>query len=114
MIYAQILNGVVVNTIVLIDPTLIPLFSQGYDSFVQIDKLPVVPGPGWSYDGTKFTAPAPVQPILATIPINQLSDCQPVLQNIVNSLTNQNSTYLSSYVPAGAQLPAVQTQVKVN
>jgi hypothetical protein len=59
-IYAQILNGVVVNIIILNDSTLEPLFAQGFDACIQIDQLSPQPGIGWSYDGQSFTPPSQV------------------------------------------------------
>jgi len=57
MIYAQIKNGKIQNTIVLIDTSLIVTFSQGFDYFIEIDSLLPIPGIGWSYDGTSFSPP---------------------------------------------------------
>ena len=57
MIFARILNGTVQDCIVLDDLTLTPLFSQGYDYFIQTDNLIPQPGVAWGYDGTSFTPP---------------------------------------------------------
>jgi hypothetical protein len=57
MIYAQILAGVIQNIIVLDDPTLISLFTEGFDYCIEIDSLSPQPGIGWLYDGTNFTDP---------------------------------------------------------
>lgn len=59
MVYAQIKSGLVVNVVVLDDASLIPLFSAGFDHFIQIDNLVGGPGKGWSYDGENFIAPPP-------------------------------------------------------
>lgn len=56
--YAQITAGVVVNIIVLNDPTLVSVFSAGFDAFVQVDQLVPYPAIGWTYDGTNFAPPA--------------------------------------------------------
>jgi len=56
--YAQISDGVVENTIILDDVSLIPQFAAGFDYFVRIDELDPVPGIGWSYDGNNFSPPA--------------------------------------------------------
>jgi len=65
MIYAQIKNGKVQNTIVLMDTSLVSQFSEGFDYFIEIDQLSPVPGVGWGYDGAIFTAPmAPKTPKL--------------------------------------------------
>ena len=50
MLFAQISNGVIMNVIELDDPTLIPIFLEGYDSCVQIDILPTLPQIGWNYN----------------------------------------------------------------
>jgi hypothetical protein len=53
--YAQILDGYVVNIIVLDDPTIINLFyvnpmgGPNFDFVNQIDNLSIVPQIGWSY-----------------------------------------------------------------
>lgn len=50
MIYAQLTNGVIANIIELDDPTLLPLFAEGYDGIpVQIDNLAPIPSIGWIY-----------------------------------------------------------------
>jgi hypothetical protein len=58
MIFAQIKNGIVVNTIVLEDPSLMSAFSEGFDSIIEIDQLPGSPSIGWTYDGTNFYPPS--------------------------------------------------------
>lgn len=55
MLYAQILNGVVQNIIVLDDASLIPTFSTGFDYLVRIDNLDLQPNIGSLYDGKDFT-----------------------------------------------------------
>lgn len=55
-IYAQVLGGVVVNIIVLNDLSLLPVFAQGYDFFIDVTNLPQYPGPGDLYDGKNFTS----------------------------------------------------------
>jgi hypothetical protein len=57
MIFAQILNGIVQNTIVLDDLSLQNLFSANFDYFIRVDTLTPQPGIGWSYDGTSFSPP---------------------------------------------------------
>ncbi len=56
-VYAQILNGVVMNTIVLNDVSLVGLFTEGFDALVEITALEPQPWIGWHYDGTNFTPP---------------------------------------------------------
>lgn len=101
MIYAQILDGVVQNTIVLTDPTLESIFAAGFDYFIEIDGLTPMPSIGWSYNGTSFTAPVP--PILTTTQIytqvviaamafgNQLA-IQYSVQNILAGITASGKT----------------------
>jgi hypothetical protein len=57
MIFAQILNGIIMNTIILNDLSLIPLFTEGFDSCIRIDQLSIQPSIGWTYDGTNFSPP---------------------------------------------------------
>lgn len=57
MIYAQIKNGIVQNTIVLDDLSLEPLFAQGFDYFLCIDDIQPSPGIDWNYDGQQFSPP---------------------------------------------------------
>lgn len=57
MVFAQIKNGIIQNTIVLEDLSLESMFSQDFDYFIQIDNISPTPGIGWTYDGTKFTEP---------------------------------------------------------
>lgn len=58
MVYAQIRNQVVVNTIVLDDPTILHLFKVGFDDCVRVDQLSPQPGIGWSYSlGNGFSPP---------------------------------------------------------
>lgn len=58
MIYAQIKDGKIKNTITLDDSSLESIFSEGFDSLVRIDILSPVPGIGWNYDGSNFSAPS--------------------------------------------------------
>lgn len=57
MIYAQINNGKVINTIVVDSTTPLDLFSREYDYFFRIDLLSPMPGINWIYDGQNFSAP---------------------------------------------------------
>lgn len=58
MIYAQIKDGLISNTLALEDASLVGLFSTGFDSLVRVDKLDPQPGIGWSYNGKVFAPPA--------------------------------------------------------
>lgn len=53
-VWAQIKNGIVQNTIVLDDESLIPVFTQGFDHLIRIDDLVVQPTIDWLYDGISF------------------------------------------------------------
>lgn len=65
MIYAQIKNEIVVNTIILDDAALLPLFQndpmtgEPYDLMLQIDMVYPRPGIGWIFNGLTFIAPPP-------------------------------------------------------
>lgn len=70
MIFAQISNKKIVNTIELEDDSLLNLFKidpstgMDFDCVLQIDTIDPLPGIGWSYDKGIFIAP----PIPGTIP----------------------------------------------
>lgn len=65
MVFAQIKDGVVKNTVVLEDASLASLFKEGYDDILQIDATFPQPGIGWTFDGLKFKAPPiPADPAL--------------------------------------------------
>lgn len=57
MVYAQVKDGIVRNTIVLDDLTLIPLFSEGFDAFIRVDNIDQPPSINWTYDGNTFNPP---------------------------------------------------------
>lgn len=63
MIFAQIKNNMIVNTIVINDVSLVPVFTTGFDYCIEIsslntsDPLVIIPSIGWTYDGTTFTPP---------------------------------------------------------
>lgn len=57
MLYAQIKNQIVINTIKLDDSEMENQFSQGYDSLIRIDELEIIPSIDWTYDGEEFIAP---------------------------------------------------------
>lgn len=60
MYYAQIKDGEVKNVIVLDDPTLISLFSEGYDAFIDVSDMQQRPGPSWTYENGEFSPPVGV------------------------------------------------------
>ena len=74
MIYAQILNNKIVNTIMLDDASLLPLFSADqngnpYDSVVQIDTLSPQPGIGWTFNNVNWCPPPQAASAQATVDI---------------------------------------------
>lgn len=58
MIYAQIKNGKIENTIVLDEYS--ELFIEGYDHLIRIDTVEPRPGVNWTYDGNTFAPPESV------------------------------------------------------
>lgn len=57
MVYAQIRDDSIKNTIVVDEETPLELFSAGFDYLIRIDNLDVIPGINWSYDGANFSPP---------------------------------------------------------
>lgn len=101
MIYAQIKNGIIQNIIDLEDASLIPLFSQGFDFFVDITKLQPYPSPGHSYDGNSFSLPPPPPPIVVTEDkIQRAIDgfnkimLEYIAQNVLSGITQAGKTQL--------------------
>jgi len=88
MTYAQILNGIIVNIIDLEDPTLVPIFSEGFDSCLEIDNLSIVPNIGWYYDvpSTAFYPPETLALIQNNLVVN-------IIQNCTAYITNNSSNY---------------------
>lgn len=62
MIYAQIKDNKIINSIVIDDETPMELFSKGYDYFIRIDNLNPTPGIGWSYIADNEFSPPPTPP----------------------------------------------------
>ncbi len=66
MIFAQISNQFIVNTIILTDGSLVDLFlndpSTGtpYDYVLRIDMVYPQPGINWSFDGIQFYPPSTI------------------------------------------------------
>lgn len=57
MVYAQVSNGVVQNTIEVDESTPLDLFSEGFDYLLRIDEIEDMPGIGWLFDGSDFSRP---------------------------------------------------------
>jgi hypothetical protein len=88
MIFAQILNSIIVNIIVLDDASQASVFAQGYDACLEIDQLNTIPSIGWFYDivSGNFFPPA----TLALIQNNSVIN---IIQNCDAYITNQASNY---------------------
>lgn len=63
MIFAQLKDGVVVNTIIITDVSMLPFFQADpmtgdpYDILLQVDATYPQPGIGWTFDGITFSPP---------------------------------------------------------
>lgn len=63
MVFAQIKNGTVKNTIVVDDESVLSMVqvdlmtNEPYDYVLRVCNLTPQPGIGWSYDGETFTSP---------------------------------------------------------
>ncbi len=89
MVYAQISNGMVVNTIALDNTSLLPLFQldpygNPYDAILQIDQIYPQPSIGWAFDGMGFYVPS-------TLALIQNNTIVSVCQNSSNFIA-QNAT----------------------
>lgn len=88
MIFAQISNNTVVNTIVLDDSSLISIFSPTYDYFLEIDNITDINGNaigiGWFYSPitNSFYPPLLGYVYPVTLPSNS------IYQNLVSSAIN--------------------------
>lgn len=105
MIYAQIRNSTVVNTIVLNDASLICLFSTDsngvpYDSLIQIDTLFPQPAIGWIYDGINFFYPSVIAVVQNNVVVNVISRCN--VNNIVNNGAYQAIVNITNFNPQPA------------
>ena len=72
MIYAQITNNTIMNTIELNDSSILYLFNKDpngnpYDSIVQIDNLNPQPGIGWTFDNVNWNPPFSSPQTLTTV-----------------------------------------------
>lgn len=56
MIYALVKNGLVENVIVA-KPEFAKGLEKNFDHVLDVSEEPNRPGPGWTYDGEKFSAP---------------------------------------------------------
>src|ERR1700722_8685422 len=88
MTYAQILNSIIINIIELDDITLVPLFTEGFDSCLEIDGLSIIPSIGWYYDipSSSFFPPTTLALIQDNIVVQ-------IIQNCDAYITNQASNY---------------------
>lgn len=74
MVYAQITNNIILNTIELSDVLLLPLFQSDqngnpYDSVIQIDNIVPQPGIGWEFDNVNWNPPVVPPPAESAIQI---------------------------------------------
>lgn len=101
MVFAQINNNTIINIISLIDSSLIPFFSEGFDYFIQIDNIIPQPLIGWSFDGQNFTNPNLPNDIYGysvTFSTDKITDIYKNALGIVVSVpsgTSQKAVYLS-------------------
>lgn len=69
MIYAQIKDGIIKNTIIVDGNSPMDKLSVGYDTLIRIDNLSPNPAIDWTYDGNTFSAPVvPPEPIADVTP----------------------------------------------
>lgn len=108
MIYAQIRNNTIVNTLELEDSSLVSLFqndSNGvpYDSVQQIDALSPQPGIGWIFDNIGWNPPNSTTPPQSAVQIyttlvqnaiifGQNLTIQFATQNIMSGITQSGKT----------------------
>jgi hypothetical protein len=86
MIYAQILNTIIVNIIELDDSSLASQFAIGYDSCLEIDQLTPTPQIGWYYDGTNYWPPV-------TLALIQSGNVVSIIQNFEPYISANASSY---------------------
>lgn len=83
MIYAQVLNNVIVNILQLDDSSLVSVFSVGFDECLQIDTISPMPQIGWIYDVPSTTFYPPLTLAL-------------VQSNLVTSIVVNNSIFITN------------------
>lgn len=89
MVFAQIKNGNVQNTIILDNANLLDLFSidpitgDPYEYVIQVDLMYPRPGIGWTFDGRIFSAPA------------SLGGMEEYLDGTISLLFTKNATDMS-------------------
>jgi hypothetical protein len=94
MIYAQIKDGVVLNTIVLEDTSLESVFSAGFDYFISIDAVNPKPSIGWGYDGSAFSPIVP--PVITT-----QSKYESIVEKAIAGFNNIMIEYAASNIILG-------------
>lgn len=108
MIYAQITNNTIVNTIQLDDISILPLFQTDqngnpYDSVIQIDNIIPKPGINWWFDNVNWNPPiAPPVPqttmeiytalVQAAVDFGQSLTVQFATQNVMAGITQAGQT----------------------
>ena len=102
MVYAQIKNGIIVNTFKLDNVALLPNFSKGFDSVVQIDTLDPKPQIGYTYNGSVFTAPVkyltPAQQLQASVDFGQKLINEFMLANASAGITSAQTQAVMNYL----------------
>lgn len=107
MIYAQIRNGVIVNTIDLKDESLLSLFETDqngtpYDLIEQVDSIVPQPGIGWTFDNVNWNPPVVIVPqttvemytalVQNAITFGQSLTVQFATQNVMAGITQAGQT----------------------
>jgi hypothetical protein len=108
MIFAQIKNNTIINTIDLEDVSLLSLFQTDqngnpYDSVIQIDNIIPQPSIGWSFDNVNWNPPvaAPVSQsavaiytalVQQAIAFGQALTVQFATQNVMAGITQSGQT----------------------
>ena len=65
------------NIIQLDDPTIAPLFAQGFDSCLEIDQINPIPGINWYYDGTTYWSPVTLALVNNNFVVNIIQNYTP-------------------------------------
>ena len=120
MIYAQISNNTIVNTIELNDESLLPLFQidqngNSYDSVIEIESIIPQPGIGWTFDNVNWNSPPAPPAVLdsidtymtivqAAMTFGQSLMVQFSAQNIISGITQAGQTgavmsYTANLIP---------------
>jgi hypothetical protein len=102
MIYAQIKNSKIINTIVLDDSSLLNLFSTDsngipFDALIQIDNIYPPPSIGWVYDGITFFSPSTIAIVQNNLVVSIIPNCN--ISTIVNTGAYQAILNVTNFNP---------------